>query len=118
MREFFERAKEGQGEVHARDRDDLVLMTCLAMVDGSLSARELSVLKAIGKKTGIGEKDLREIIVGVEAGTLAPAQRGCRPGKPQADTGYFQILICPLSEDHLARMDKAIAGHLDDQGLS
>ena len=73
MQALFKQAKQGQGEIHAGDRNDLDLITCLAMVDGSLSARELSVLNAVARKTGLSAQDLREIIVGVETGTLAPA---------------------------------------------
>ena len=73
MQELFEQARQGDKVIHTTDRNDLILMTCLAMVDGTLSTRELSVLNAVGRKMGLTAPDVREIVVGVETGTLAPA---------------------------------------------
>ncbi len=72
MKTLFKHAKQGGGEEHKTNRNDLILMTCLAMADGVLSTNELSHLNKIGWNIGLTAKDVREIIVGVESGTLAP----------------------------------------------
>jgi len=73
MKELFALAKREHGPVHAADREDLVLLTCLAMADGTLSVKELSGLIAIGKRIGLSVEDVREIIVAVESDAAAPA---------------------------------------------
>ena len=73
MKELFARAKRDGAPLTATHRDDLVLLACVAMADGTLSLRELSRLNDFGKRLGIPEREVRRIIVSVESRQPAPA---------------------------------------------
>ena len=72
MKELFARAKRDGATLTATHRDDLVLLACVAMADGTLSLRELSRLNDFAKRLGIPEREVRRIIVSVES--RQPAQ--------------------------------------------
>lgn len=73
LKELFAAARQPGGEIRAASRNDVVLMACLAMADGAISAREMSVLTSLGSQIGLTARDMREIVVGVQSGSLAPA---------------------------------------------
>jgi hypothetical protein len=73
MKALFAEAKQEGGLPQATDRADLVLLTCLAMADGVLSTKELSMLNAFGKGIGLSTHDVRKIIVQLESRTPAAA---------------------------------------------
>jgi tellurite resistance protein len=70
--ELFLEAKQSS-EQHEISRNDVIIMACLAMADGLLSERERSYLNKIGWTIGLTQNDIREIIIGIEEGTLAPS---------------------------------------------
>ncbi|MCO6047282.1 hypothetical protein NG895_25560 [Aeoliella sp. ICT_H6.2] len=72
MKQLFAQAKEDPTPTQAADRNDFVLLVCLAMADGTLSMREQSALKAMAGRLGLSKGDVREIVVGVETGELVP----------------------------------------------
>lgn len=70
LKELFAQAKREGGDPEATDRADLTLLTCLALRDGVLSTKELSVLNGFGKKLGMTAHDVRKVIVRLERGAL------------------------------------------------
>ncbi|WP_425398885.1 TMEM43 family protein [Aeoliella sp.] len=72
MKQLYDEAKQDSTPARAADRNDFVLLVCLAMADGTLSAREQSVLKRMAKHLGLSTDEVRKIVIGVETGVLEP----------------------------------------------
>lgn len=73
MKALFAEAKTGEIETHPSTREDLELLTCMALVDGELSRSEWAMLVKFATKMGRTAFDVRNIISDIETGKLAPA---------------------------------------------
>ena len=69
MKTFFAAAKQEGGPPQVTDRADLSLLACLAMADGRMSTKELSLLNTFGKSLGMSTHDVRTMIVQLESKT-------------------------------------------------
>lgn len=71
MKNLFAEARNSSDPIQIATHDEFIWMVCLAMEDGSLSSRELTRLKKLGQKLGIGNRELRKIIVDINSGVLS-----------------------------------------------
>lgn len=71
MSELFAQAEKGNDQPRPTKREDLELLTMMALVDGELSTGEWKILVKFAQRMGLAMLDVRNIIRGIESGELA-----------------------------------------------
>ena len=70
MEELFDQAEKGNTQLCPAKREDLELLTIMALVDGEISTDEWKLLVKFAQRMGLALLGVRNIIGGIESGEL------------------------------------------------